>query len=204
MLVSSTIIEEIEAMRKSGLVSLAFYYYDFRDDQKKDLRGLLSSVLFQLCDQSDSYYDILSGFYSAHGHGEQSPSDDDLSRCLKELLELPGRVPVYLIVDALDECRNTPAPFPPREKVLILVEDLVNSRFPNLHVCVTSRPELDIKVVVQPLTFHSVSIHDEIGQLVDIENYIKMTVNTDGKMRKWKAEDKQLVIDALTDRADGM
>jgi len=123
------------------------------------------------------------------------------------LLELPGQVPVYLIVDALDECRNgqnTPAPFSPREEVLMLVEDLVNSRFPNLHICVTSRPELDIKVVVQPLTFHSISIHDEIGQLEDIENYIKKTVNTNTKMQKWKAEDKQLVIDALTDRADGM
>ena len=207
MLVSSTIIEEIEAMRKSGLASAAFYYYDFRDDQKRDLRGLLSSVLFQLCDQSDSYYDILSTFYSTHDYGAQIPSDDELSRCLKELLELPGQAPVYLIVDALDECRNrrnTPAPFSPREKVLILVEDLVNSRFPNLHICVTSRPELDIKVVVQPLTFHSVSIHDEAGQLEDIENYIRKTVNTDTKMQKWKAEDKQLVMDALTDRADGM
>jgi len=201
MLVSSTIIEEIEAMRKSGLASLAFYYYDFRDDQKKDLRGLLSSVIFQLCDQSDFYYNILSTFYSTHGNGAQNPSDDELSQCLKELLELPGQVPVYLVVDALDECQSTPVPFSAREKVLMLVEDLVNSRFPNLHVCVTSRPELDIKVVVQPLTFRSVSIHDEIGQLEDIENYIKKTVNTN---RRWKAEDKQLVIDALTDRADGM
>jgi hypothetical protein len=186
MSISSTIIEEIEAMRNSGLASLAFYYYDFRDDQKKDLRGLLSSVIFQLCDQSDFYYNILSTFYSTHDNGAQDPSDDELSQCLKELLELPGQVPVYLIVDALDECQNTPVPFSAREKVLMLVEDLVNSRFPNLHVCVTSRPELDIKVVVQPLTFHSVSIHDEIGQLEDIEKYIRKTVNTNKKMERWK------------------
>jgi hypothetical protein len=57
---SSTIIEEIETMRKSGLASLAIFYHDFREGQKKDLRGLLSSVLFQLCDQSDSYYNVLS------------------------------------------------------------------------------------------------------------------------------------------------
>src|SRR5579863_5707002 len=109
MLVSSTIIEEIEAMRKVGLASLAMYYCDFREDKKKDLRGLLSSALFQLCDQSDSYYDILSTFYSAHRNGAQSPSDDELVRCLKELLGRPGQAPVYLIVDALDECPNTSA-----------------------------------------------------------------------------------------------
>jgi hypothetical protein len=82
VLASSTIIQDIDAMRNCGLASLAFLYHDFREDQQKDLRGLLSSVLFQLCDQSDSYYDILSGFYSTHRRGAQNPSDDALFRCL--------------------------------------------------------------------------------------------------------------------------
>ena len=63
-------------MRKCGLASLAFFYHDFREDQKRDLRGLLSSVLFQFCDQSGSYYDILSKFYSTHRSGVENPSDD--------------------------------------------------------------------------------------------------------------------------------
>jgi hypothetical protein len=201
---SSTIIEEIETMRKSGLASLAMFYYDFREDEKKDLRGLLSSVLFQLSDQSHSYYDILSTFYSTHLDGRQSPSDDELFRLLKELLGLPGQAPVYLIVDALDECSNTSAISSPREEVLMLLEDLINSELPNLHICVTSRPEADIKPVLEPLTFRSVSLHDERGQKEDIENYIKSVVNTNRKMRRWKPEHKQLVIDVLTKQADGM
>ena len=191
-------------MRKSGLASLAFYYYDFREDQKKDLRGLLSSVLFQLCDQSDSYHDILSNFYSTHRHGTQTPSDDELLRCIKDLLEVPGQPPVYLLIDALDECPDTAAMPSPREKVLTLVGQLIESQLTNLRLCVTSRPETDIKVVLEPLTFRSVSIHDERGQMEDIENYIRFVVNTDPKNRRWKAEDKQLVIDVLTKRADGM
>jgi hypothetical protein len=202
--VSSTIIEEIEAMRKCGLASLAFYYYDFREDAKKDRHGLLSSVLFQLCDQSDSYHNILSTFFSIHRDGAQSPGDDELARCLKDLLELPGQAPVYLIVDALDECPNTSALSSPREKVLMLLEDLLDSKLPNLRICVTSRPEADIKLVLQPLTFSSVSIHDESGQMKDIESYIKSTVNSNRKMRRWTPEHKQLVIDVLTKRADGM
>ena len=191
-------------MRKCGLASLAFYYYDFRDDEKKDRRGLLSSVLFQLCDQSDSYHSILTTFYSAHRHGAQSPSDDELARCLKDLLKLPGQAPVYIVVDALDECPDTSDLFSPREKVILLLEDLVDSQLPGLRICVTSRPEADIKLVLQPLTFRSVSIHDESGQIMDIEDYIKWTVNSNRKMRRWKSEDKQLVIDVLTSRADGM
>jgi hypothetical protein len=204
VLASSTIIEEIDTMRKSGLASLAMFYYDFKEDEKKDLRGLLSSVLFQLCDQSDSYYDILSTFYSAHRDGAQSPSDDELVRCLKNMLNLPGQVPIYLIVDALDECPRKSALTSPREAVLSLLEDLIDSQLPNLRICVTSRPEADIKSVLGLFTFLSISLHEERGQKEDIENYIKTVVNTNRSMRRWKPEHKQLVIDVLTERADGM
>ncbi len=56
-------------MRKAGLASSAFFYCDFREDQKKELHGLLSSFLDQLCHQSDSYCDILSNFYLEHAKG---------------------------------------------------------------------------------------------------------------------------------------
>jgi hypothetical protein len=204
VLSSSAIIEQLETMRKSELASLAMYYYDFREDQKKDLRGLLSSVLFQLCDQSDSYYDILADFYSAHRDGGETPSDEELVQCLKDVFNLPGQAKVYLIIDALDECPNTSALSCPREEVLTLLEDLIDSQLPNLRICVTSRPEADIKPVLEPLTFRSVSLHDESGQKKDIEDYIKSVVNTNRKMRRWTPEHKQLVIDVLTDRADGM
>jgi hypothetical protein len=203
-LASSTVIEEIESMQKSGLASLAIFYYDFKEDEKKDIRGLLSSLLVQLCDQSDSYCDILSKFYSEHKNGSKSPSDDALVRCFKSLLELPGQAPIFVIVDALDECPNTPALPSPREKVLILLEDLIDLQLPHLRICVTGRPEADIKPVLDPLTFRSVSLHEEVGQKEDIENYIKCIVNTDRKMKRWKPEDRQLVIDVLTERADGM
>ena len=191
-------------MRKSGLASLAMFYYDFREDEKKALRGLLSSVLFQLSDQSDSYHGILSTFYSTHRDGAQSPSDDELAQCLKDVLNVPGQAPIFLIVDALDECPNTPTISSPREEVLTLLEDLIDSRLPHLRICVTSRPEADIKPFLEPLTFRSVSLHDERGQNEDIENYINSVVTTNRKMQRWKPEHRQLVIDVLTERADGM
>jgi hypothetical protein len=204
VLASSTIIEEVETMRKAGLASLAMFYHDFRENKKMDLRGLLSSMLVQLCRQSDPYCAILAKFYSEHENGFQDPSDDALVHCLRDLLELPGQAPVYLIIDALDECPDTVSVPSPREKVLALVEQLIESQLTNLRLCVTSRPETDIKVVLEPLTFRSVSIHDESGQMEDIANYIRSVVNTDPKNRRWKDEDKQLVIDGLTKRADGM
>ena len=201
---SSTIIENIDTMRKCGLAFLAFFYHDFREDQKRDLRGLISSVLFQFCDQSDSYYDILSKFYSTHRYGAQNPSDEALVCCLEDIMKLPGQAPIFLIVDALDECSNT-CPMPShREKALALLEKLIDSQLPNLRICVTSRPEVDIKVVLGPLTFRSISLQDERGQMEDIENYIKSVVEKDPRNRRWTAQDKEMVIDILTRNADGM
>ena len=204
LLASSAVIQDIDRMRKSGLASLAFYYCDFSEDVKKDRHGLLSSVLVQLCHQSDSYSDIISTFYSEHARGSRQPSDDALATCLKELLEAPDQAPVYLILDALDECPNTSAMPSPREKVLKLVEELIDLQISKLRICLTSRSETDIKRVLYPLSFRSVSLHDESGQIEDIEFYIKSVVNTDPIMRGWHEEDKQLVIGVLKKKADGM
>jgi hypothetical protein len=203
-LASSGIVEDIDAMRKAGLASLAFFYYDFREDQKKDLRGLLSSLLVQLCHQSNSYCDVLSKFYSEHAKGSRHPSDDALAGCLKDLLKLPGHAPVYLIVDALDECPNTSSIPSPRDEVLNLIEELIKSEIPHLRICVTSRPEKDINDTLGPLVLHTLSLHDESGQNRDIVRYIESVINTNPKNNKWKAADKQLVIDVLTRKADGM
>jgi len=191
-------------MQKSGLASLAIFFYDFKEDRKKDVSGLLSSVLFQLCDQSDSYHNILSAFYSMHRNGAQSPGDDKLVQCLMDLLKCPGPQPVYLIIDALDECPSTSSLSSPREKLLSFLEDLVEAQLPNLRICATSRLEVDIQAIIKPLAFRSVSLHDESGQKKDIIKYIESTVNTNKNMQNWNPGHKQLVIDVLTKKADGM
>jgi hypothetical protein len=201
---SSAIIQDIRDMRKLGLASLAFFYCDFRDVQKKDLRGLLSSLLVQLCDQSDSCCAVLSDLYSAHEDGSQHPGDDELAQCLEKMLSLPGQATTYIIIDGLDECPTATGLSSPREQVLKLVEELVGLRSENLRICVTSRPEADIELVLEPLAFRSISLHGESGQIQDIAEYVRSIVHTDLKMRQWKATDKELVINVLTERADGM
>ena len=204
MSASSAIIEDIETMQKSGNASLAMYFYDFRDDLKKDLRGLLSSMLFQLCDQSDSYHNILSTFHSTHRDGAQSPRDEELIQCLVDLVKLPGSRPVYLIVDGLDESPNTSAQSFHREQVLSFLGNLVRTRLQNLRICITSRPEVDIKAILEPLAFRSVSLENQTGQKKDIKDYIESIVHADQKMKSWNPKHKQLVIDVLTKKADGM
>jgi len=60
-----------------------------------------------------------------------------------------------------------------RDEVLVLGKELIDAQHPNLRICVAGGPEADIKIVLGPLAFRSVSLHDESGELEDIRNYIK-------------------------------
>jgi hypothetical protein len=202
---SSTIIQNINSMCDAGQGSMAYFYFDFRDINKQHWRDLIPSLLTQLSKQSGPCCDILLRLYSDHDDGAQQPNDDTLKQCLIEMLTLDQR-PIYLIMDALDECSNISGIPSPRDRVLRLVKELVDLHFPNLHICVTSRPEFDIRDVLEPLTSRRVSLHDQSGQKQDIVDYVRSVVYSDSEpyMRRWKKEDKDLVIETLADRADGM
>jgi hypothetical protein len=151
-----------------------------------------------------SCFRILSKLYSDHGRGSRQPDIDALKKCITDMLSLPGQAPVYIMVDAIDECPNSPGLPSACEEVLKLIEELVDLKLPNVHLCVASRPEVNIRVVFEPLTSLKISLHDESGQKEDIIEYIRSVVRSDWSMRRWKEEDRQFVIDTLSDKADGM
>ena len=202
--IRSAIIQDIGDMHAAGLATMAYYYFDFRDVKKQDCYGLLSSLVSQLSVDSDSCFNILSQLYSDHSRGTRKPDIDALKECMTDMLSLPGKAPIYIIVDGLDECPNVSGTPSAREEVLELIEKITNLKLSNLHLCVASRPEMDIRVVLESLTSLKISLHDEIGQKEDIISYIKSIVHSDRNMRRWKEEDKQLVVDTLSERADGM
>jgi hypothetical protein len=191
-------------MRESGLATVAIFYFDFRDKTKQDARNFLSSLLIQLCVQSDSFCSVLSALYSAHDHGFRQPSEDELLQCLKKMLELPLRGPLYIIIDALDECPNPSELTSPREEVLKIMQELVELHLPYLHFSVTSRREADILEVLGPLSTHSMSLHGEAGQAQDIATYVKSLVLSHRTMRKWPDDVKELVTNTLERKGGGM
>jgi hypothetical protein len=193
-------------MRQTTPTLIAYYYFDFKDIAKRDVRGLLSSLLMQLGNDSGQCWDALSELCATCGDGSEQPSEDALAQCLREMLELLGQFSVYIIVDALDECPNHPGSPSPRKKVLRFLKDLAGRRHPNLYLCITCRPEQDIQSTLNPLIPISrrVSLHEEGGQRQDITRYIRSFVHTDEPMRRWGTEDKELVINTLSERAEGM
>jgi len=119
------------------------------------------------------------------------------------MLSLPAQGPIYIVIDALDECPDNSGMPTAREEVLEFIKDLAGLGLANLHVRVTSRPEIDIRTTLEPLTRTEslrVSLHDQSGQKEDIFRYVRS-----GLFRPKDAEeDKILVIETLAERADGM
>jgi hypothetical protein len=198
--ISSTVIEDIKRSSITESAHLAYFFFDPQDSRKQDAKALLSSVLDQLSSQSDSFHNILLGLYFTSDHSSHYPSNRALARCLENMLRAPGRVPIYLIVDALDEI-GVPTL---REGVLEIVEKLIKLNLQKLRLCITSRPEFDIRMSLEPLSPKQICIHDQRGQRQDIVDYVTSVIRSDENMRKWTDEDKKTVIKTLSERANGM
>ena len=120
------------------------------------------------------------------------------------MLSATTQHPIYIIVDALDECPDTSGVRSPRERVLSLIKHLVDLRLPNLHICVASRPEIDIRHRLEPLASSLLSLHDQTGQSEDIAKYIRSEADAIASDKRWREDDKVLVIETLSEKADGM
>ncbi|EMD36623.1 hypothetical protein CERSUDRAFT_124368 [Gelatoporia subvermispora B] len=200
----SSIIEDI---RRRCLLDpryiLVYFYCDFRDPAKQDVHGLLLHQLIRIASCSNACLAMLSNLYSMHNQGSERPTDDRLIRCLKEMLQALADHPVYIIIDALDECPNSGIPAP-RKRMLTLAGDLITMHLPNLHICITSRPERDIAVVLKPLASQCIGIDAEDGQSRDIARYVCAAVESDSGYELWEGEEKALVIKELSAKANGM
>ena len=201
--ISSAIIQHFITLRDARSAIVAYFYFDFRDVDKKHRRNLLPSLLIQLSSQSGPGLSILSRVYSSFEASKEQPSEHVLAQCLKDMLKI-CQLPTYIILDALDECPNASGIPTPRGHVLALVKDIVDLHLPNLRICVTSRPAIDISTAFKYLTCSDLSLHDQLGQKKDINEYINSVVQSDPQMIRWRADDRKLVIDTLSEKADGM
>ena len=127
---------------------------EIKKKKKKDLikqtcHDLLLSLVSQLSTRSSHCCSILHHVYEVHENGTQQPSDDTLKECLIQMLRLSEHHPIFIILDALDECPDSSGFPPPRSEVLQLVNELVNLRLQGLYICATSRPEVDIRAVLE-------------------------------------------------------
>lgn len=195
---SSTIIDHIIAhCEPRSSAAIAYFYFDFRDDHKLHLRGLLSSLIEQILSRSATIPAPLSDLFSRCSNGRRIAPIEDLKFVLFECARIFDDV--YIVIDALDE----PPPDVRRTDLLPFLESLLHAKLPGLHLMVTSRKELDIREFFErtdhvPIDISTGHIND------DITMHIRSVLSQDSRLKQRPTEIHALIELELTERANGM
>lgn len=192
---SSSIIQAIDQDRKSQPnTCLAFFYFDFNDSNKGIVSHMLRSLITQLATQHVDALAAVVAEYTQHNQGRQQPSLRVLSDLLPTVLGLFGDS--YLVIDALDECKD-------REDLLDWLNEVLGPQPPNTHILLASRKEKDIHDVLGPLITSQVEVQGSAVD-ADIRRYVHGRLQRDRKLKKWPDTVKDEIEQAVNGKAKGM
>ena len=141
------------------LLGCAYFYFDGRDSQTdfQLFEKFILSLVSQLVSQHPTVPNTLVGL-------EASGREPDLASLKKVLQELIGGFDhVYIVIDALDECKG-------RRKLMEWISHVCKSSKNGLHLLATSRPDPDIEDVLRSLATPIGMDGNDMS--VDMEKYI--------------------------------
>ncbi len=190
----STAIKSVLRHRNSDpRIGIAFFYFTFNDESKRDESAMLRALLLQLSTQRQDGHVDLIGLYDSYKTGT-IPSQL-LVMYLRRLIERFRDV--FIILDALDESPRDG----PRGHVLDTLEVMRKWGLQGLHLFVTSRNERDSYESFDP-SINQVTIQNA-GIDKDIAGFISGRLDTDRRLQKWrKYRDK--IQASLARRANGV
>ncbi|KAI0260992.1 hypothetical protein BGY98DRAFT_1104527 [Russula aff. rugulosa BPL654] len=191
----SSIIKEVNRTRNTSKI-IACYFFDSKQPDKRNFRGLLASLVTQLCENSKRTPKSMPALYTKCRNGSNPPTEADLTQLLNRFLtELQAQFSIHIVIDGVDNCIEAESTEPP-----------LRSRHPKLNICVTSSLKGDMEKSLKPLvaavSSRQMILHEEKGQKEDIRNYIAAFVQS--HMQTLPDKDKDVVIKTLSERAGWM
>jgi hypothetical protein len=187
--------------RFSALLSLNI---DFTDAGKQTLDNVIRSLISQLYHKRKNTQKLLDSLFSSCDNGRSQPTCESLCKVFFQMMNQAKEI--YIVLDALDECRARKGPL--SEGLLAWIQSLLDLEQGNVHLLVTSRPEHDIELVLRKLAENEEDIvpiqSDLIGD--DIRSYIDTRVRTGDGLERWQSRPDVLneIQSVLTEKAQGM
>ncbi|KAJ6524908.1 hypothetical protein DFH09DRAFT_185693 [Mycena vulgaris] len=186
---SSTIINTIHARAEHYV----FFYFDTNNPEQQTVTQLLCSLVTQLSIRSDPPDSKLDALWTSHASGQKLLTDVELiSDALLPLLKDFDQKPVYIVLDALDECSE-------RHGLLHLIITILDANLPNVRILVTNRPE--VQAGHPKLVERAVSVSLEGCVDGDIELYLTEVLS---KEPGWIYEKRDDIKRGLLQRSNGM
>lgn len=195
-ILSSSVVADLEQSAALS-PSLIYFYFDFNDIEKQSLENAVRSLVAQLYHKRREVRAEVDTLFSSYDKRASQPSIAELRKVFLMMLQQAGEI--WIVLDALDECSTRDS----TNGLLSWIKDLLKSDL-HIHILVTSRPEIDIKSVIEGWA-RDEEIIPLSGQPVenDIKSYVQARIR---KVQRWKDRQdiQQEVETCLTKKAHGM
>lgn len=178
---------------------LAYFYFDFRQDNQQTLDGFLRSILVQLSHRALALPHEIRKLYDQHESKNQQPSVAELTETFISVLR--HSQPFYLIVDALDECSTILSPG--RGAVLSLLKRIKTEKLKHVNILILSRQVRDIEDGLHGIVTNIVCIQNKAVD-ADIKVHVARLLADDSRLRKWPPMVKEEIETSLVVGARGM
>ncbi|KAH8832414.1 ankyrin repeat-containing domain protein [Flagelloscypha sp. PMI_526] len=190
-IITSRVIESLRSYQDECTV--AYYYFEFTNPATLSEEGLFRSCVAQLSHTNET---IMRQLYEQHKQGSHQPQLATLHKALNDLI-LGSYLPVYVIIDALDEL-----PQSQRKYVLKTLLNFAVLADKGLHIMLTSRDEIDIhqslsEKVALDFELECEMVSHDIAVFVDQELRVE-------KWRSWPEDEVLMMRNALITKAEGM
>ena len=200
-ILSSTIIEHL-VMATPPLQPLLYFYFDFNHTDKQTLESMVRSLISQLYSKGGDTLKELDSLYSSCEDGRRQPPCESLYKTFLRMIEQIKDV--WIVLDALDECRTRQGPS--TEGLLLWIRDLLSSEQRNVHLLVTSRPEQDITSMISQFACKDIVPIQSNLITDDIRAYVHTRVRQRAEFKRWRShpEVQDEIETRLMEQADGM
>ena len=193
--ISSIVIDQIlseKALGPSGNVALAYFYFDYREQDGQTPNDFVASLLRQIAVQKVNFPQSLLDFYECYRHDRAQAATADLFATFRQVYTSFEKC--YIVIDALDECKSSLF----RKEILKIVSDL---DLQIVRLFVTSRPHVhDIKQNF----LYAQQIEVEASEQ-DIRSYChRMIEDSQSTLDLIDDSLKEEVADAVAKNAQGM
>ena len=181
-ILSSTIIQHLQTAFPSQPV--LYFFFTFTESCKQSLEIMIRSLISQLYCTQGVIHEQLDWLFSACANGRQQPTMDSLWATLLQMIQQVGEV--WIILDALDECRERD--WERTEGMSSWMKDLLQLDKRNVHLLMTSRPEQHIESeIMQWAGSNDVVPIEGDGVAEDIRAYVHTRIRQDKHLKRWRS-----------------
>ena len=184
----SVVVDHLQTLfEDNDMVTTTFIYCNYKEQTEQTVPNLVASLLKQMVQDRHVISDDVKSFYERHRRRGACPTLDQLTGALRSEIQMYSKV--FIVVDALDECREDDATRAMLPKVL-------RSLAGNVKLMVTSR---DLPSIARSFEgTHRLHIRAK-------DDDIKMYIEDRIALGPWHLANLQdTIVDRITANAKGM